>query len=128
MKVVLNGQLEISKNTTYDMLKNSGFYRGQPDKRFFWLSNLCEMNGLPDKFKVGLLFKNNLLIRVELYCVDENITSEEARYKRNEMIVDCLKTTCQSDGGSIKNSFDQRNGYSSINIFFEPRFEFENKI
>lgn len=114
----LNGCFEISEKTTFDMFKESDLYSGQNDNRFFWLKELCEIEGLPEKFKVGLCFRNNLINRIELYCISENIENEPEREKRDKIIFDKLKEDYDLRYKNIENSFDKRNNYSSIVISF----------
>jgi hypothetical protein len=114
----INGTLDISEKTTFDMFKKSSLYKGQTDNRFFWLVDICEIEGLPEKFKIGLCFRNNLITRVELYCVNETMENETERDKKNQFILDWLKENYALKCSNIENSFDKRNNYSSIIISF----------
>ncbi len=116
--IKLNGYFEVSEKTTFGMFKESDLYNGQSDNRFFWLKESCEIEGLPGKFKVGLCFRNNLINRIELYCIREDIENEIEREKKDKIIFDKLKEDYNLRYKNIENSFDKRNNYSSIVISF----------
>lgn len=114
----INHTLEISAETTFDMFRKSNLYEGQCDNRFFWLANICEIDDMSEKFKVGLWFKNNKIARVELYCMDDNIESEDERYDRGNKVLCRLQNNYDLKYKNIENSFDMRNNYCSILITF----------
>lgn len=114
----LNYSLNISDQTTFDMFENSSLYSGQIDNRFFWLEDLYEIDGLSGKFKVGLCFRNNLIVRVELYCIVENGNSELEKIQNDKIVLDELKENYKLKCKDMESSFDKRNNYSSIIINF----------
>ena len=71
-----------------------------------------------EKFKVELCFRNNRIIRMELFCVDEQIRNEDERNKKHRIILERLKENYSLKCKNIENSFDERNNYNSIVITF----------
>lgn len=110
--------LNISAETTFDMFKKCSLYTGQCDNKFFWLADDHEIDGISGKFKIGLCFRNNKLTRVEIFCIDEKIESENERYDKGNEILKILQKNYDLKYKSIENSLDQRNDYSSIIITF----------
>lgn len=115
-KLYLNGEIALTSNLSYEEFKKSSLFTGQSGNRFFWLEKICQLNQFENKFKVGLCFRSNLLNRVELFCIDDKIDSEEQR----KVIHDNIKNhICKMQGvlyKSIESSYDKRNNYSSILI------------
>ncbi|MEG0314856.1 MAG: hypothetical protein RR646_06315 [Erysipelotrichaceae bacterium] len=114
----LDGSLRISDKTTFDMFKNSSLYKGQTDNRFFWIEDSFEIADLSERFKVGLCFRNNLVSRIELYYMSENVDSEIERTQKQEVIFEEIRKNYELKYKNIENSFDKRNNYSSIIISF----------
>lgn len=110
--------LNISAETTLDMFKKCSLYTGQCDNKFFWLADDHEIDGISGEFKIGLCFRNNKLTRVEIFCIDEKIESENEKYDKGNEILKILQKNYDLKYKSIENSLDQRNDYSSIIITF----------
>lgn len=113
--------LRITQETTFDIFQMSALYEGQPDNRFFWLTDYYKIEDFDERFKVGLCFRKNKIIRAELFCVEEEIYNCEAdkKVKKNEeMIFKYIKDNYAFMYRNIEHSYDQRNGYSSIVITF----------
>ena len=114
----INHLLNISAETTFDMFKKSNLYTGQCNNRFFWLENAHEIDDISGKFKIGLCFRNNKLTRIELFCIDEQIKSENEKYDKGNDILKLLQNNYELKYKSIENSFDHRNNYSSLIMTF----------
>lgn len=114
----LDDSLHISDKTTFEMFKNSSFYKDQNDNRFFWIEPPCIIDDISEKFKVGLCFRNNSITRMELYCIGKNTDNEIERSRRNTSIIEELDRDYDLGYKKIENSFDKRNNYSSIIISF----------
>lgn len=116
--ISINNSLDISEETTFEVFQESNLYTGQTDNRFFWLDDFCRLDDMVEKFKVGLCFRNNRIVRMELFCADEQIGNEDERNKKHRIIFERLKENYSLKYKNIENSFDERNNYSSIVITF----------
>ena len=112
----INNELIISNKLTFDEFANSGLFDNQTDNRFFWLNKLCTINNVGYKFKIGLCFRNSLLIRIELFCIDDKIKDEEERYEIHQQVVNQLLKQTDIQPDAITNTYDERGKYNSIII------------
>lgn len=117
----INNQLSLAKNLTFSGFTASGLYNNQTygDNKFFWLNKLCPINNSQHLFKIGLCFRDRLLKRVELFCIDENIKNEEQRYQIHQKIVDQLLEQTDLQEADITNTYDERGKYNSIIINYD---------
>lgn len=118
MTMNINNQINISKKTTYDMFKSSNLYSGEKENRFFWIKNFCTIKGLPNKFKIGLSFRDNMILRMELFCADDDIKDENSRYNTSQVVLNKIKSDFDIGYKNMEISFDKRNNYVSIIISF----------
>jgi len=117
----IDNEITLTKNLTFSEFATSGLYNNQTygDNRFFWLNKLCPINNSEHLFKIGLCFRDRLLKRVELFCIDENIKDEEQRYQIHQKIVDQLLEQIDLQRAAITNTYDERGKYNSIIINYD---------
>ena len=120
--IKMDHSLNISEETTFDMFKNSLLYDAtksdQVDNRFFWITDVCEVEGMSEKFKIGFWFINNRINEVRLYCIDEQIQNEDERNHIHKIVLNGLTENHNLKCKRMKYVFNERENYSSIFINF----------
>lgn len=113
----VNISFNITQMTSFDEFRNSRLYKGEQDNRFFWLDGTYEINGIDKQYyKVGLCFRNNRILRVELFCANEKDYSYSS--EKDSEVYAKVKNDTSLRYKSIEYSYDKRNAYSSIVIVF----------
>lgn len=113
--------LSIDKGYRFDTFKRTAFYNGQSEDRFFWLHDLCLINGIKGKFKVGLWFQKGIIRQIQLLYMADNVANETARSAiHNAIIKDKI---LKLNASNISNYWDKRDQYSTIVIDFDEVLE-----
>jgi len=115
--ILINNEIALSPTYSLEDFIKSNLYNNEDTSIFFWVKQDCFIKN--HRFKVGLYFKNRYLKQIQLYCIDNSVHNEEQRKKLNDRILNEIARNTNSEWGSIKSVFDQRDGISLIVINYQ---------
>lgn len=91
----------------------------EEDNNFFWISGEHKINNLDGVYKIGFLFKNQVLFQIECFRID-GFSMETTKNDDEKRYYD-LKQSLLGEGfenTDIHYSYDCRNGYGSVIVSF----------
>lgn len=116
--MIINKTISIDKNYKFEQFQRTDLYDGQQSNRFFWINQLCYIEGIDAIFKIGLWFDNGNIRQIQLFCMNDNISDEVIRKDKHQQIINCEMQNIVLHAKHISNYWDKRDLYSSIIIDF----------
>lgn len=114
----VNDSEEFYPSLTVEQFKKSKLYNGQDTERFFWLRNK-QQKILNNSFIIGVLFRNNTISQLQLYCINDKIDTEEKRKKFNDSFVRNIAPEETYSWGTIQSLVDERENISLILVDYK---------
>lgn len=116
--LIINNCVCIERGYTGVEFRSSPLYNNQDMSMFFWLEDVVDISGLNGKFKMGFVFRKDILKRVFVtYRGNDGIFLDdmEKRYQQQIPITEILRRS-NPDAVSVVNVKDMRSHTAQIII------------